>query len=790
MSAIKNLAVVVTCHQAYLKYFRPAMQSIVGQDCEAEEKVIVFDGALRPKRKGWQTFKVLLDNANAVRNYGLKQTKAEWVLQWDADCLMPPGFLRNIASVIESADRRVGFIYTDVQYYTPPNILTRRLLVPQWTGSPSFNYSLVAHSSVYRRQAIVDAGFWSEKPTSLKEYRLCWRIANHGWVGFKADATETLCLRKDSSKKAVALPKPQAQLTTDKMWIASAILTAPRKNSTLKASLHSLAAAGFRCIIRAEPNSDIPDEYQKYVVFNRVKLGVLRNMYETLEFLVQSYSKATVLAIFQDDIQISAGVAKWLEGELWPDWCPVASLYTPNCYADKKSGWRILKLGFYRTFGALGLLWRRDAAIDFLRNEQVKSHVRQHPNRNADATVGYWALQRGHGIAYHTPSLVRHTGDTSTLRDWNFGPQVSVEIPEQVEDIPRITIKQSTPEICLIGWNTAQGLGYMNRDIAKHLNIKTWIIPKHPRFVELPDTGQGDVEIVHTTQDPPVEAMREWLVRHDWILFCEYPFIKNLPGLAREAGVPVACIPMLEWMNPRYEWAKFVDLFIAPNKQCERILKTWRRIYGFTWRIEQVDWPIEIEKFPYRQREKCESFLFNNGTGGSKGKSRQGYMLPPRKGLDVVVKAASLVRDIPVFIRSQVSNVPELTENVKLLGPSADNSQLYDLGDMSIQPSRFEGLGLQAIESQAAGIPVITTDAPPMNEHNPASVIPASPMEFSLSGEWLEGYEPDAVKLAEIMKSYYGKDISELSRASRDWVVRTHSWEAAGPKIMNFFIGE
>ena len=41
---------------------------------------------------------------------------------------------------------------------------------------------------------------------------------------------------------------------------------------------------------------------------------------------------------------------------------------------------------------------------------------------------------------------------------------------------------------------------------------------------------------------------------------------------------------------------------------------------------------------------------------------------------------------------------------------------LYHLGRVAVQPSKLEGLGLTLVEAMAAGAPLITTDAPPMNE--------------------------------------------------------------------------
>lgn len=52
-----------------------------------------------------------------------------------------------------------------------------------------------------------------------------------------------------------------------------------------------------------------------------------------------------------------------------------------------------------------------------------------------------------------------------------------------------------------------------------------------------------------------------------------------------------------------------------------------------------------------------------------------------------------------------------LSENVRFLGRREDVDRLYKIMDVSILPSRYEGLPTVAIESQAAGTPILVSDA-------------------------------------------------------------------------------
>jgi glycosyltransferase involved in cell wall biosynthesis len=96
----------------------------------------------------------------------------------------------------------------------------------------------------------------------------------------------------------------------------------------------------------------------------------------------------------------------------------------------------------------------------------------------------------------------------------------------------------------------------------------------------------------------------------------------------------------------------------------------------------------------------------------------------PRKGLKYLYNAIRITRTSNRFklvIRGSVSVPQELGDKVIVLKrflPKEDLIALYKLADACIVPSLAEGFGLPIIECFAAGKPVITLDAPPMNEIN------------------------------------------------------------------------
>ena len=98
--------------------------------------------------------------------------------------------------------------------------------------------------------------------------------------------------------------------------------------------------------------------------------------------------------------------------------------------------------------------------------------------------------------------------------------------------------------------------------------------------------------------------------------------------------------------------------------------------------------------------------------------------LDPVKGLDVLVEAATRVVRIhaaQIAIVGEGPYCPELkrlvtdsgiAERVHLLGPRDDVARLLKAADVFVFPSRTEGLPNAVLEAMAAGLPVVTTDAP------------------------------------------------------------------------------
>jgi glycosyltransferase involved in cell wall biosynthesis len=178
--------------------------------------------------------------------------------------------------------------------------------------------------------------------------------------------------------------------------------------------------------------------------------------------------------------------------------------------------------------------------------------------------------------------------------------------------------------------------------------------------------------------------------------------------------------------------------------------------------------------------------VFINGTGGCRGNRPDGSKTPyRRKGIELLFEAASLAPELSFLVYSQVDIDLPIPHNVEVRVAPEDNVRLYDEGDVCVQPSHWEGLGLTLLECQAAGLPLITTDAPPMNELRPFRVVPTSGMDF-VSLFDLHPFPACLVEpedLARVLREVAGTDLSEASHAARASIESNHSWERMGPVL-------
>lgn len=171
-----------------------------------------------------------------------------------------------------------------------------------------------------------------------------------------------------------------------------------------------------------------------------------------------------------------------------------------------------------------------------------------------------------------------------------------------------------------------------------------------------------------------------------------------------------------------------------------------------------------------------------------------GGMSPERKGTDLVVKAFARLRGHARLVIHVQRNLKQCFPNLRNLIQSMENEGrlvcyektvpapgLYHLGDVYVYPSRLEGIGLTIAEALACGLPVITSNNPPMNEFiddSNGSLVKISRLFMREDNYYWPQCVVDVDNLCECMQNYVdqGSRLIEFKQAARTYAEVHLDW--------------
>ncbi len=110
--------------------------------------------------------------------------------------------------------------------------------------------------------------------------------------------------------------------------------------------------------------------------------------------------------------------------------------------------------------------------------------------------------------------------------------------------------------------------------------------------------------------------------------------------------------------------------------------------------------------------------------------------------------------------------------------PTAEHLQLFADSDVCLAPARWEGLGLHLYEALAFGMPIVTNDAPPMNElvEDGFNGLLVGSRQDGVASSGIPAYAPDAKDLERAIDLLADPDLREkLSKGARKMAER-RSW--------------
>jgi len=180
-------AVVVTCFNLG-EYLHEALASVCRQTLAEVETVIIDDGSTDPytvarldalAADGWRVIRTENRGVAAARNLGIRETSAPYICYLDADDRLRPGYLEKAVALLE-ATPDAGFVSCFYELFDE--------------GAGQYRYTrprlpeMLAHnetvgSSVFRRQAWLDAGGYCETLPAMQDWDFWISILEKGWRG-------------------------------------------------------------------------------------------------------------------------------------------------------------------------------------------------------------------------------------------------------------------------------------------------------------------------------------------------------------------------------------------------------------------------------------------------------------------------------------------------------------------------------------------------------------------------------------------------------------------------------
>ncbi len=324
-------------------------------------------------------------------------------------------------------------------------------------------------------------------------------------------------------------------------------------------------------------------------------------------------------------------------------------------------------------------------------------------------------------------------------------------------------------KLAIVGWCADSGVGREFTDALTHLPVSCAFVlhnsDKPTRMDLLENTPH------HISNELNLaEQMEKFLDEHepDTVLTWELPGSWSFPTIWERRGIRWVNSVHWDWFScrPEQEPLWTIAQLLSPNEMCCRLL---RERYGlFSWYLPQ---PIDTDRFAFRERTKAEVFTSIYGFGGPQD----------RRSVPEILAAWEMIEDPPALI-FQAQAEPKglkLPPNVSVkAGNVSPAERLYATGDIALQPSRYEGIGVPLLEAQSCGMPAITTDAEPMKVLAPDLTITVHHTETrDHAGHAVEVYIPDPQSIAERVRGLKGKDIKELSHAGRKRVEDGYSWK-------------
>ena len=208
----------------------------------------------------------------------------------------------------------------------------------------------------------------------------------------------------------------------------------------------------------------------------------------------------------------------------------------------------------------------------------------------------------------------------------------------------------------------------------------------------------------HLGNEIPEYAFREWLadIKPDYCVFNEYaqwwPTTYDKLEVCKELGIKtVGYLVQEKFDKSKIEHYKLYNAIVCPTGWQTKQM----RIAGL-YNTHHVPWGVDLEEIGKlaqpTKNDEIVRFYHCAGSGG----------VDNRKNTEKVVEAYKMIQDETTDLMiTHIGN--------KVFGQN-EIFAFMKYADVLVNVSKWETIGLNNMEANACGIPVITTDMPPVNE--------------------------------------------------------------------------
>lgn len=357
-------------------------------------------------------------------------------------------------------------------------------------------------------------------------------------------------------------------------WAYGVTTVPSRFDTTLPGTLQSLAAAGFDkpwLFVDGCFEHGLPEWVPAFG--NTCRMPAVRTFGNWVLAAWELYirnPRADRYAIFQDDLIACKNLRKYLELCPYPDH-GYLNLYLFPCNHLDQFGWYPAN---QQGKGAVGLVFDRPALQELLASEHM---VLRPPDRTLRPVGGDWtkgqanidgavvtALRKaGWREFVHYPSLLQHTGDASTMGNFQWEKASSFnESYDPLLGFPNSAeIPREPRRIGLVGWNSEEEVGQFNWELTSHISINRWLVKPHPVFKTREPHPDTDTVVCLKGQ---VDKMEGFIKAVDVVVFYGDPPYTELVEMCARFKRRIVCIVQswgTNWLQK--PWTQKVNLFIC-----------------------------------------------------------------------------------------------------------------------------------------------------------------------------------------------------------------------------------